>query len=71
MLIFQGDPRFALVKWKTSKPLFSVIPMADFVKADTYTLKNEYTVNYNDGKSIRKYKSVLLFIGNEKKTTVI
>ena len=39
--------------------------MADFVKSDNYTLKNEYSVNYNNGTSTKKYKAILMFIGSK------
>ena len=38
------------MKWKTAKPLYSVLPMADFVKEDSYMLEQDYSVRYNDGR---------------------
>jgi hypothetical protein len=60
--------RYALVRWKTTKPLFNVIPMKDFVKLnseETYQLDNEYKVRFQDEKSkkIKNFPAQIKFIG--------
>ena len=55
-----------MVKWKTAKPLYSVLPMADFVKVDSYILEQDYSVRYNDGRGLKKFKTQLLLIGSKE-----
>jgi hypothetical protein len=67
--MFKGDLRFALVKWKTVKPLYDVIPFTDFVKIDVssnYETEKDYQVRFYDqtNKKMKLFHSKLVFIGN-------
>jgi hypothetical protein len=40
--------------------------MVDFVKVDTYILEQDYSVRYNDGRGLKKFKTQLILIGSKE-----
>lgn len=56
-----NDDRFALVKWPSAKPKFTIVPMKQFEKSDEYELEKAYKFMYLN----RKYTATVLYIGKK------